>query len=224
METNGLDRKSLLQLRKKLRSKAPFIQTDGLRPSRCILGQPAYSVESRGYENVMLYMEKGFGKHEKVCSDVVKEIVDLQYENGIKYFLCMFSFGWEDVPLKHTGSGIFLYLRGNWKPISKKVCELAGTAWPDEAPVLRALFPGAAPYSRVTRVRPDDLLIFFCRDRSVSIDNSLSSSYNRLRHRALWVFYDGDVCEWEFGFRPRVVENSEEIKQQEVSCQGSTVE
>jgi len=222
MKIEGLDKKSLRLLRKKLASKAPFIQTDGLRPSRCILGQPAYSIESRGYRNVMLYIQKGFGTYGKVCSDVIGQIVDFQYRMGIKYFLCLFSFGWKDAPLKHTGRGIFIRLWGNKKRIANDLCEIAGDEPSAGEPVITSFFPKADPYSHVGRVRQNDLLVFFCNDRTVSMNKETSTLYNRLRHRALWVFCDEDVCEWEFCFRPRVMENTEEIKQQEGSCQVNT--
>jgi len=209
MEAKGFDKKTLFRIGKKLKSKAAYLKKEGYySQSRRCPGAFAYSeVDTSGYKNVMFYIQKGFGVYDNVVLGVTKKIIELQYDMGIGYFFCMFSFGWEDEPLKHTGSGIYLSRKGNTKLISKKMCDLASIDAPEHDSIITSLFPQAALYSRLSKVKHEDLLVFFCKNRSVFMNKKIASSYKYLKRRSLWVFFDGDTLEWEFGFKPEVVES-----------------
>lgn len=206
MEAKGFDKNSLSRIDRKLRSNAPYLKKEGYAQSRRYPGQHTCSeVDTRVYKNVILYIQKGLGKSDSLVYGVIKKIVELQYDMETGYFLCLFSFGWEGQPLKHTGSGVFISLKGHAKGISRKMCDLAGIEDPEHDSIITSLFPKAALYSRISKATNEDLLVFFCKNKSVFMDKKSASSYKYLKRNSLWVFFDGDTAEWEFGFKPEMV-------------------
>lgn len=125
-------------------------------------------------------------------------------EKNHNYHFCLFSFGWEDRKLHHNERSLQVYSIANTDSISNLLCKLAGKGKVESSPVVPALFPFADPYGTIMKVTPEDLLVFFCQDRSVKFAASLEKIYTRnIQRHSVWIFVGGDTPEVEFGrFKP----------------------
>lgn len=162
--------------------------------------------DAPGYASVVCYIQQGLGGRMDAVRSVLGRISAFQKDSRLSYDLHLFSFGWPD-GLRHAGdrprqipwSGM------QFARDAKLLCDLAGTdaCAPDR--VVPSLYP-ESPYLGFTRgVQPGSLLVFFCRDRSVRIAESVRALYQKHRRRALWVFLGDDPPSLELGtFEPAV--------------------
>ena len=190
----------LSDLTRFVRNNAPEIESGHARQSRKIYGQISYDTPIDAYRSVILYIEKGLGSYIDIISRVIYIITGFQNSHRQwGYFLHLFSFGWDDRVLHHKGHA--LTVTGfHGKGIARILCDLSGTDKPAASPVIPALFPRRVDfYSQDANVTKDDLLVFFCSDRSVKcnppVRQQLSKQFQR---RTVWIFLEGEMVDYEF--------------------------
>jgi len=200
-----MDKVWLKGLRNKLRAKAPTNVADGIRQSRRVSGRYSYEAEINAYASIICYIQKGLGKENEIIGEAIKIILGFQGSSGLKnYYLHPFSFGWDDNKLHHKKSAISIIFRGNITNIINELCKLAGSDLSSTL-IIPALFPPTSLYSKKSKASAHDLLVFICKDRSVKLSELCTATYNRVRHRSLWIFMNNDKPEWEFGtFKPEI--------------------
>lgn len=160
-------------------------------------------VDTRGYTGVLSYIQRGLDDAADAVRSVLRAVSGIQSHGGLGYSLCPMSFGWDDGKLHHDGRIIPTEGAINVDYMVKHLLELAGPRPTAATPLVPALWPGSAPGLRRRQVERGDLLIFFCRDRSVRLSAAAQETYQRVKRRALWVFCDGGTVEWDLGaFEP----------------------
>jgi hypothetical protein len=116
------------------------------------------------------------------------------------YFFHLFSFGWDDNALHHLGKA-FPTAGIHGKVIAKILCELAGTDRGLSPPVVHSLFPYPVDmYNLNANVNNEDLLVFFCSDRSVTLGAAARRIYSgQIKRNSVWVFLNEESVDFEIG-------------------------
>ena len=162
---------------------------------------------------VLCYIQKGLGEHQETIKAILNEVARFQWRDHYSgYPFCLFSFGWEDQELRHHDKAIRFPGRASHIKLANQLCDLTGTESVDSSDYIPQLFPPSNPYSAIRSVRNQDLALFFCKNRSVTMNPDLEKTYTQcLQKRAVWVFLENGSVEIELGesFVPEFKEQKE---------------
>ena len=198
------------QLQSYLMRHRPDISMSDLRESHRIEGEVVDDDRDvRGYRSVVAFIERGLGNADQTVGRVLHRIASVQDRYHLAYSVHLFSYGWDDGKLHHTGGnrlGGCNIDAGKWAQV---LCSLAGTEEASAPASIPSLFPLSDPYGSKHDVEKDDLLVFFCRNRDVRMSRSALQRLSRhpAKH-AIWFFCDGDSVDMALGgFVPRETES-----------------
>lgn len=188
---------------------APSIARPAVQMSRRLEGEVDYDAEedAEGYRAIIAYCQRGLGEHAPTINHVLATAAKIQRDCSLEYLVCLFSFGWEDETLHHTGRAY----TGRWNSItdgwSNDLCALAGVTDISTTALIPELFPLANPFGRKISVDTDDLLLFFCHNRAVRFSTRADQRYTPgIQKHAIWFFLGEDPVGIEMGsFRPTVL-------------------
>jgi len=198
-----------------LKRSSPVISRRGEGASRRIEGEWSTNAEEdvHGYKAVVVYIQQGLGQHTELINRVLSAVASFQHDNRLQYLVCLFSFGWEDGKLHHAGQAH----QARWNSLTdgwaEELATLAGTDVPMADPVVTQLFPLVWPsLGAKGRVSREDLLIFFCDQRTVKFSESVATDYHHaFQKNTLWFFLGEEPLGIEYGtFVPKVVTEIEE--------------
>ncbi len=162
----------------------------------------------RAYSAVLFYIERGLGSERELVHQAVMAAWSAQAMNNNKYLVGLFSYGWDDRELHHSGRNLWGNRYPVYKPWVDELCNLAGDS-PGPAPALiPTLFPLADPCGVKTNIARTDLLVFIARDRHVMMSRAAADKYNMVRARnAIWFLVNGENPEFAAGeFMPGIAE------------------
>jgi hypothetical protein len=154
--------------------------------------------EVRCYRAIHYFFQMGLGGQERRIEDVLNVVHHYQKDNGRgSYTAYFYPFGFMDPNLK-TRSSKQLYPHTRMALFSHGISEMSGTTEPEHTATIQV----------VGTAEGEDLLVFFCRTRSVSLDINAARRYAKVKERSAWFFLSGDEPQWEPGtrFRPAIVE------------------
>ena len=158
--------------------------------------------DTRGFASVLCYIQRGLGDEVDAIREVLQLVLRIQAPGRHRYPICHFAFGTGDADLPHDRGTRHT---ANAKIEAELLCALAGPGPAAPAPLLVDLWSKTAPFLPARRVGPQDLMVFFCRDRGVRLNQAAQRTYSRFKRHALWIFIDGGRVEWELGsFAPAV--------------------
>lgn len=178
------------KLRFYLVRNAPIIDRPDWRTSLVLEDEVEYGeTDAQGYRNVVVYIERGLGDREDLIRQVLQIVKSVQQRDRVKYMVHLFSFGWDDGKLHHAGRSHDGNYYSNIKPWVDELCALAGTDGLKSPAVIPSLFPLTNPYGLKHGIERDDLLIFLCRNREVSMADSAHKKYDlRIMKHSVWLF------------------------------------
>jgi hypothetical protein len=182
-----------------LRSTAPVISRPEERESRRLEGSIEMgSSDARGYTGIMVYLQKGLGNSDKLLQQIFRCAERFQKRFRLKYDLGLFSFGWDEKKIKHSGS---IHNCTYYSDIISLIGELYGLAGTDESPspvIIPELFPLADPYGRRSDIDRNDLLIFICQNRDIRVTESVYDQLHKRNFRhVIWFFVENSTVEIE---------------------------
>jgi len=174
--------------------------------------------DASGYRSVVAFIQRGLGDQAELVRQVLGNAAKVQNDNHLKYSVLLFSFGWDDGMLHGKGRSLSGGLNrcDGWV---KELCELAST---DTGPVPQktpSLFPPAVSKRVPLKVRGEDLLIFFCKDRCGSMTEEARLHYAKPLKHAVWIYCEEDKADMELGVREATMKtqaNATQVK--ETTC------
>jgi len=190
----------LMSFRQYLDRQAQLMQGEGYGQSRKVndYGWCDAHEEIRCYRAIHYFFQMSLGKQDRRIEDVMNEIHHYQKDNGGgSYTAYFYPFGFTDPNLK-TRYAKQLYPHTKMAPFSHGICDLSGITEPEHAPIIHVVGPSET----------EDLLVFFCRTRSVTLDVNAARRYAKAKERCAWFFLADDEPQWEPGnrFRPTIEE------------------
>jgi hypothetical protein len=174
-----------------LKHAAPHLRRSGVGQSRRHEGQLSYDRETRGYESVRIFVQRGLGQKRGTFRAIGNFLLNLQragLERGT-YFIHLHGFGWpdrtlhEDKKIKVIGADRGVY---HVEPIAG---DLSTDEDPDNEHI--PMFKGA---------KRDDLLLVVSSGAQLTTSQRAFDLYERLlRKRTIWIRVDGDEATWKWG-------------------------
>lgn len=192
-----MDQASLKQIFQTLKKRMSLLDVEGLRESRKIEGLYAYDQEVRGFTNIMIYLDQGLSIIWEEIADILAGIDQHlgSYHNDLM-MRYLFSFGGsEGILNRHAHTHIRRMTLEKWQLWTKIIDNVDST--PEDL-VIPALFTGKK-FGSGPWPGKKDLLIFFSRNRQVTMPEKVMRQYSFLKGNALWFFLESGHFEWEFG-------------------------
>lgn len=184
-----------------LMRKRPCIVRQDERESLRIEGETGDGDwDALGYRSVVAVIQRGLGDQADVVRQVLGIAAKVQNDNNLDYPVLLFSFGWDDGVLHGTGrnrSGGPNIRCDGWV---KELCDLASADIGAMQPKIPSLFPPAAQEGASLPLRGEDLLIFFCGDRSMRLTEEARSRYAKPLKHAVWIYCEGKQVDMGLGF------------------------
>jgi len=183
-----------------LKRKRPCMTQQDERESLRIEGETGDGDwDAAGYRSVVAFIQRGLGSQTEVVRQVLGIAAKVQNDSNLNFSILLFSFGWDDGILHGTGrsrSG------GPNTPCDGWIKELGDLASAETAPVTQnipSLFPPAKQAGVPLKVRGEDLLIFFCKDRGVRLTDEAMARYAKPLKHAVWIYCEDDRVEMALG-------------------------
>jgi hypothetical protein len=180
-----------------LRKTAPEIDRLEERGSRRFEGDTEMgSGDARGYRGVIVYLQKGLGGNDDLLKQIFHCMQQCQLRYRLKYDLGLFSFGWDDNKLKHSGSSHYCAYNSSSSGWVDELCGLAGKSVSPAPAIIPSLFPLSDLYGNKHNIGRDDLLIFICQNKEVRTTETVLEQLNRRRSKhVIWFFVDTNTVE-----------------------------
>ncbi len=185
-----------------LKRHMPCRERTGLRESSRIEGETVEGdMDVPGYRTVTAFIQRGLGDQAEVIQHVLSIVSRVQNDSNFEYPVWLYAFGWDDGLLhgksRHRRGGPGIRCLG-WV---EEICELASTDTGPSSPMTPALFPPAVQEGVPLKLRADDLLIFFCKDRRMRLTEEARSRYAKPLQHAVWFYCEGDEADMTLGIR-----------------------
>ncbi len=196
---------------RKIKSEAPLV-TVSENYGRRSGYYGADDESSRAYYSVLIYVQKGLGDEEELFKQVVKLLLRVQKDAGIKYPLLPMSFGWGE-ELHHEKKYFDLGYLNDWMldaKIAKVLSRISGIEPSDSPAIIPALFPKTdirSLYSGKTKVDDKDLLVIIGKRGEVFFDAKLDPKMkSKIRKHILFVELNDGTVQWYFkNYEPKFV-------------------
>ena len=212
--------------------KRPSIARQDERESSRIESETGHGDRDvQGYRAVAAFIQRGLGDQMEIVRQVLDIAAKVQNDNNLNFPVALFSFGWDDGILHGKGrarSG------GPNIPCNGWATELCDMASAETSPVPQktpSLFPPAKQTGAPLKVKEEDLLIFFCKDRSMRLTDEAMARYDKPLKHAVWIYCEDDKLEMAFGIKESIMitENKpaveiETITEQEMKLSKSSVQ
>jgi hypothetical protein len=173
-----------------MRSMALSTDVPGFSQSRRIHGMINTTREKNMYSSVFFFIEKGLANEEELIKRVVKMIYQVQaYESYDKFpFFCI-AFGSGEIN-DQLPQPFFI---SDYKLlIVKELIRLSGSDTPEPSMLNDIKFKRKDPFQEgifiPVRPKKDDLLVFFCRNKSnIQISDDIQRQLAVLRRTVFWI-------------------------------------
>ncbi len=210
-----LTEEQAVKLRRHLKSSRPCPTVSDQRESRRFEDETVSGdADARGYGSVVVYIQRGLGNANGIVSQVLRHVASVQNDNNLEYPVFLFSFGWDDGTLHHAvkcrngGPGI------NSLGWAQALCDMATADSSPKPAVIPALFPPAKPISGKRKVGHDDLLVFFCRDRSVCLSEAARAQYSKHpAKQSVWIYCTDGNPDMSLGAREANMCDNQTLKE-----------
>jgi len=167
---------------------------------------------SRAYHSVLVYVQKGLGEELELLKQVVKLILRVQKDAGIKYPLLPMSFGWGE-DLHHEKKYFDLDYLNDWmldNKITKVLSRVSGSESGDTPAIIPALFPktdNRSLYTGKIKVNYEDLLVIIGKKDEVFFNAKLKPKLtSKIRKHILFVEIDNENIQWYFkNYEPKYI-------------------
>jgi len=201
-----LNNEQTKKLRYYLMQKRPSIARQDERESSRIEGETGHGDRDvQGYRAVAAFIQRGLGDQMEIVRQVLDIAAKVQNDNNLNFPVVLFSFGWDDGILHGKGrprSG------GPNIPCNGWATELCDMASAETSPVPQktpSLFPPAKQTGAPLKVTGEDLLIFFCKDRSVRLTDEAMARYAKPLKHAVWIYCGDDRAEMALGIKEAIM-------------------
>jgi hypothetical protein len=192
------------KIRREIEQKAPIVTTSE-NSGRRYGDFTEYDIDSRGYQNIILYIQKGLSSYSKLIKGILKPVLQIQGEAGIKYRIIPFTFGLAYEPF-YKGKYFdmrYSYILTNMGKIARILIELSGDSKSQNPSIIPKLFPktsAASSYSGgKTGIKiKEDLLIVIGRKDQVYFDESIREEVEKFRKQILFVEIEDENVNWHF--------------------------
>ena len=184
----------------------PSITRQDERESYRIEGEISYGDRDvRGYRSVTAFIQRGLGSQTEVVRQVLGIATRVQNANNLPFLVVLFSFGWDDGILHGNGRSRTVGPNMPCNGWATELCELASaenSLVPQKTP---SLFQPASPTGAPLKAIKEDLLIFFCKDRSVRLTDEAMARYVKPLKHAVWIYCEDDKIEMAFGIKESIM-------------------
>ncbi len=181
-------------IKRKIFRKAPII-TISENSGRKYGDFSEYDITSRGYKNIIVYIQKGLSNYSVLIKNIIKPILQTQMNSGIQFSLIPLTFGIDEEPF-YNGKYFSFKYRQDISKISKIISELSGDKQSNIPAIIPRLFPQVSIknlYSGKTGIKKkNDLLIVIGRKDEFYFDESIEVDVNRFRKQIFSVEIDED--------------------------------
>lgn len=161
-----------------------------------------YDITTRGYLNVIIFIQKGLGRYNNLIQEIVDSVLKMQREISKEYYLLPLSFGWKE-PLHHNKKYFSLGYRNDWygrEKIANEIISLAGNKMCKLPIVINKLFPKTdirSLYHGKVGIENKDLLIYIGNKDKIYFSPNLKRKItNTLRKQSLMVQIDENMVNW----------------------------
>jgi len=201
-----LNNEQTRNLRKYLLRERPSMARQDERESSRIEGETGDGDRDvLGYRAVAAFIQRGLGSQIELVRQVLDIAAKVQNDNNLNFQIPLFSFGWDDGFLHGKGrarnGGPNIPCDG-WV---KELCDLASTDTGPAPQKIPSFFPPAKQTGAPLKVKEEDLLIFFCKDRSVRLTDEAMARYVKPLKHAVWIYCEDDKIEMAFGIKESIM-------------------
>ncbi|MBF0289614.1 MAG: hypothetical protein HQM14_17520 [SAR324 cluster bacterium] len=170
-----LDKRELNGLARFLNRRTPYIDIPGKKQSRRIQGMREYTVESREYQRILVYIQDGLGSYQDAFK-LLFRIVNSKLSSEIKLFV----FGSEREALKS--------LRASLRNFPDRLAENLGTSPNNQQTEIGGEI--------IRKLNSNELVLFVGKNRqSYSFFRDASIKVNRTKH--IYCIYVDDEIVWQ---------------------------
>ncbi|MCD4817925.1 MAG: hypothetical protein K8S23_04475 [Candidatus Cloacimonetes bacterium] len=189
------------KIKLKILKKAPIV-TSNENSGRRFGDFTDYDIDSRAYNNVLFYIQKGLSSYSELIKAILKPILQMQLSAAIKYTIIPFTFGIDDEPF-YKGRCLNINYQPSISKISKILLKLSGNKRSQKIAIIPRLFPEstvANSYSGgKTRIkRKEDLLIVIGKKGEVFFDELIREEVEKYKKQILFVEIENENVDWYF--------------------------
>jgi len=195
------------KIRLKIERKAPIV-TISENSGRRYGDFTEYDIDSKGYQNIIFYIQKGLSSYAKLIKSILKPILQMQGDAGIRYRIIPFTFGLADEPF-YKGRYFDINYQSSIFKISKVLIELSGDKKSNNPAIIPQLFPKSSAVNNIfggkRRIKKkEDLLIVIGIKGEVYFDESMKEEVEKYRKQILFVEIENDNVDWHFyNYQPK---------------------
>ena len=193
-------------VKREILRKAPIV-TSSENSGRRFGDFSEYDSDSRGYNNILFYIQKGLSSYSELIEGILKPILQMQSEAAIKYRLIPFTFGIDDEPF-YKGRCFNINYQPSINKIVNVLLELTGDIQSQNPAIIPRLFPKSTTANKISDGKTgikekEDLLIVIGKKGEVFFDESIREETEKFRKKILSVEINNENVEWHFyNFKP----------------------